>query len=69
MLFLLFTVPLENGIITSASVEQAMKKVDRAEYCPFTPYYDSPQTIGYQATISAPHMVHKIINTLWICLY
>ena len=48
---------LGNGIITSESVEKAMRAVDRGNYCPFNPYYDSPQSIGYQATISAPHMV------------
>lgn len=35
-----------------------MKQVDRAHYCPDkrNAYQDSPQTIGYGATISAPHM-------------
>lgn len=34
-----------------------MSKVDRAKYCPSrTPYDDSPFHIGYNATISAPHM-------------
>lgn len=31
-------------------------QVDRAHYAPATPYRDSPQTIGFGATISAPHM-------------
>lgn len=31
-------------------------KVDRAHFSPYAPYTDSPQTIGYAATISAPHM-------------
>src|SRR5687767_5301834 len=31
-------------------------QVDRAHYCPSSPYVDSPQTIGFKATISAPHM-------------
>lgn len=31
-------------------------KVDRAHYTPLSPYSDSPQPIGYGATISAPHM-------------
>lgn len=43
-----------------ASVAKAdrltMKKVDRAHYAPSRPYSDSPQPIGYSATISAPHM-------------
>ncbi|KAI4141062.1 MAG: hypothetical protein LQ341_003622 [Variospora aurantia] len=31
-------------------------QVDRAHYSPALPYQDSPQTIGFGATISAPHM-------------
>ena len=45
-----------NGIITSSRVEAAMKAVDRGHFCTYNPYMDSPQGIGYQATISAPHM-------------
>ena len=45
-----------NGIVTSTRVESAMKAVDRGSYCANNPYMDSPQGIGYQATISAPHM-------------
>ncbi|KAG6830776.1 hypothetical protein H0H93_013956, partial [Arthromyces matolae] len=37
---------------------KAMSKVDRANYVrnPSMAYEDSPQPIGYAATISAPHM-------------
>jgi protein-L-isoaspartate(D-aspartate) O-methyltransferase len=45
-----------NGIVTSSRVEAAMKAVDRGYFCAHSPYMDSPQGIGYQATISAPHM-------------
>lgn len=31
-------------------------QVDRAHYARLSPYADSPQPIGYSATISAPHM-------------
>ena len=31
-------------------------QVDRAHYSPSLPYFDSPQSIGFGATISAPHM-------------
>lgn len=31
-------------------------QVDRGDYAPSSPYVDSPQYIGYGATISAPHM-------------
>ena len=44
------------GIIKSAGVEAAMRKVDRGNFSPRTPYVDSPQHIGYGVTISAPHM-------------
>ncbi|KAI9822555.1 MAG: hypothetical protein M1827_000274 [Pycnora praestabilis] len=46
----------ENGLITSERVKKAMLGVDRAHYAPFSAYQDSPQTIGFSATISAPHM-------------
>jgi len=45
-----------SNIILSSSVENAMRAVDRANYAPSSPYEDSPQQIGYSATISAPHM-------------
>ena len=47
-----------NGIIDHPRVEAAMMAVDRAKYCnsPYSAYDDAPQGIGYQATISAPHM-------------
>lgn len=46
----------QHGIIQSSTVEAAMKAVDRKNYSPYNPYVDSPQSIGYGATISAPHM-------------
>ena len=46
-----------NGLIKSARVEKAMLAVDRQNYAPTgCGYEDSPQRIGYRATISAPHM-------------
>ena len=33
-----------------------MEKTDRKYYAPKNPYLDTPQYIGYGATISAPHM-------------
>ncbi|KAL8907990.1 MAG: hypothetical protein Q9207_001064 [Kuettlingeria erythrocarpa] len=45
-----------HGLITSERVANAMLRVDRAHYAPALPYQDSPQPIGYSATISAPHM-------------
>jgi len=43
-------------LIKSASCLEAMKKVDRAHFAPKNAYSDAPQSIGYNATISAPHM-------------
>lgn len=47
---------LGGGIITSSPVEAAMRAVDRADFCDVSPYQDSPQGIGCNVTISAPHM-------------
>jgi protein-L-isoaspartate(D-aspartate) O-methyltransferase len=40
----------------SERVHEAFLKVDRAHFSPTEPYADAPQRIGYDATISAPHM-------------
>lgn len=45
-----------NGIIKSERVINAMKKIDRGHYCKSNAYADSPQSIGFAVTISAPHM-------------
>ncbi|CAJ2644504.1 unnamed protein product [Trifolium pratense] len=46
------------GVITSSKVAEVMESVDRALFVPSgsAPYDDSPMAIGYNATISAPHM-------------
>ena len=48
------------GLIKSSVVLQAMNRVDRANYVPASSsrdaYTDAPQSIGFGATISAPHM-------------
>ncbi|CAB4394621.1 unnamed protein product [Rhizophagus irregularis] len=50
-------------IITSKRVEEAMKATDRKNYVSYSPYRDSPQQLGYGATISAPHMhAHALQN-------
>lgn len=49
---------IEYGVIKSETVYNAMVETDRKFYCSTAyPYVDSPQRIGYSATISAPHMV------------
>lgn len=55
------------SLITSSRVSDAMSKVDRTNYVPVKAYayQDSPQTIGFGATISAPHMhAHAAENLL-----
>lgn len=53
------------ALITAPRVFQALMNVDRANYCPTQPYQDSPQSIGWGATISAPHMhAHAAENLL-----
>jgi len=47
---------VDSMIIKNAEVAKILEKVDRKYYCPSSPYYDSPQSIGHGATISAPHM-------------
>ncbi|KJH53611.1 protein-L-isoaspartate O-methyltransferase [Dictyocaulus viviparus] len=48
---------LEKGqIFSSSRVRDAMLAVDRADFSPISPYRDQPQGIGWNATISAPHM-------------
>ncbi|XP_057261606.1 protein-L-isoaspartate(D-aspartate) O-methyltransferase isoform X1 [Pezoporus wallicus] len=46
----------KNGIIKSDKVFEVMLATDRCHYAKYNPYMDSPQSIGFQATISAPHM-------------
>lgn len=47
-----------HGIIKSKKVAQVMETIDRGLFVPedTPPYVDSPMRIGYNATISAPHM-------------
>lgn len=51
-------------MLKTSAVKKLMLDTDRAFYCPRDPYQDTPQSIGYDATISAPHMV--ILNILYI---
>lgn len=53
-----------NKLITDPVVKSAFQKVDRAHYAPSFPYEDSPQPIGHNATISAPHMHANAVETL-----
>ena len=44
------------GILKSECVEEAMKTIDRKHYSPTNHYVDSPQSIGFNTSISALHM-------------
>ncbi|WWC69479.1 protein-L-isoaspartate O-methyltransferase [Kwoniella pini CBS 10737] len=58
---------VKNGLINSPQIAEAMRKVDRKNYVPDQSYAyeDSPQRIGFGATISAPHMhAHACENLL-----
>ena len=59
----------EKKIIKSEEVEKAMKAVDRKHYTNQNHYVDSPQSIGYNATISAPHMHAHTLELLKDSLY
>jgi len=54
----------EAGVFHSNEVHRVMAEVDRADFVPIDPYLDSPQSIGYSATISAPHMHATAIEGL-----
>ncbi len=45
-----------SGVLNSNKVYDAMKQVDRGDFTPYNAYDDSPQSISFNATISAPHM-------------
>ena len=53
---------MKGGIIKSERVRAAMTSVDRSRYLDprarsGEAYIDAPSSIGFRATISAPHMV------------
>ncbi|GAA5878558.1 hypothetical protein JCM16303_002123 [Sporobolomyces ruberrimus] len=53
----------KHSILKTPRVIQAFNQVDRKYYVSTDPYADSPQRIGYGATISAPHMhAHAVEN-------
>ncbi|KNE68865.1 protein-L-isoaspartate O-methyltransferase [Allomyces macrogynus ATCC 38327] len=54
------------NIITNPRVKSAMFAIDRGHYVHpgSSAYMDAPQTIGYSATISAPHMHAYALNLL-----
>ena len=72
-----FSKLLIEGVIKSEKVLEVMKSVDRGDFVSSNPYMDTPQSLGYSATISAPHMhifalvsllVNKVSNC-WKTIY
>lgn len=60
---------LGNGLFKDERVKKAMLAVDRGDFAPTDPYGDHPVSIGYGATISAPHMVLLSIHCRNLNLY
>jgi len=56
-IILAFTNAAGYRYVKTDRVAEAMLAVDRGLFSKYNPYADSPQSIGYGATISAPHMV------------
>jgi len=55
---------MTQGQGTAVDYRDGREQVDRANYAPSSPYEDSPQPIGYSATISAPHMHATAVEKL-----
>ncbi|KAI0988315.1 hypothetical protein GJ496_010043 [Pomphorhynchus laevis] len=54
------------GILKTPRILETMQAFDRALFCSSPkPYSDSPQSIGYGATISAPHM-EWVVSAIYI---
>lgn len=56
-------------MIKSKDVEDVMRSIDRGDFCPKDPYLDRPQHIGFNTTISAPHMHATQLELLKDCLH
>ncbi|KAF8449687.1 protein-L-isoaspartate O-methyltransferas-like protein [Terfezia claveryi] len=54
----------KHGLLRTPRIREAMVEVDRAQFTREMPYEDSPQRIGYDATISAPHIHANALETL-----
>ncbi|XP_064421134.1 l-isoaspartyl protein carboxyl methyltransferase, like isoform X1 [Latimeria chalumnae] len=59
----------KHGVIKSQEVYDVMLATNRGHYVKYYPYMDSPQSLGYQATISAPHMHAHALELLKDHLY
>ncbi|KAG5454838.1 Protein-L-isoaspartate(D-aspartate) O-methyltransferase, variant 2 [Clonorchis sinensis] len=54
----------KNRVIRSSTVKDAMLAVDRGLFSKHNAYEDRPMPIGYEATISAPHMHAHALEAL-----
>ncbi|XP_031845383.1 protein-L-isoaspartate(D-aspartate) O-methyltransferase isoform X2 [Nomia melanderi] len=55
----------EAGILATSKAEAAMLAIDRGNYCHEPePYLDRPRRIGFNVTISAPHMHANALSIL-----
>ncbi|VDK55524.1 unnamed protein product [Gongylonema pulchrum] len=54
------------GNLSDDRVRDVMLAVDRADFSVQNPYEDCPQPIGFNATISAPHMV-SVVGCAALC--
>ena len=57
------------GILKTERIEETMKAIDRKHYAPANHYIDSPQSIGHNTSISAPHMHAHTLELLKDVLY
>jgi protein-L-isoaspartate(D-aspartate) O-methyltransferase len=55
------------NVIKSKEVEEVMRSIDRGDFAPKEPYNDRPQQIGFNTTISAPHMHASQLEILKDC--
>ncbi|VDO87429.1 unnamed protein product [Schistosoma curassoni] len=53
-----------NRVISSEIVKNTMLSVDRGYFARSNSYEDRPSSIGYAATISAPHMVRMMVQVI-----
>lgn len=61
----------KNNVLKSPRVEEAMRRVDRKNYCPSDPYRDCPSYIGYGVNISGQSLVqsHRVYTLCVILTY
>lgn len=56
---------VKQRIIKRKKIINVLKKVDRADFTDKNPYDDRPKSIGYEVTISAPHIHAQALKQLY----